>query len=204
MYVVFRSDYSCSGNEDLAGMQSMTMGMSRWLPVHGGAYLGVEPYQWRSVGIGTKNCDWGRAGWQAMAANRIIATLMQNASREARKIEALANGGDELADFWPLTPIEVDETIWAAWQLHRPTHDDGFVMYFRRAQASGASFSAPWVGVDAGATYTLDYRYGYAIDHTDAAVKGSALLAGGSGALAITLAQPMSSLLIRYSKVAGD
>ena len=40
------SDYSCGGNEDLAGIQSMTMGMSRWLPVHGGAYLGVEPCEY--------------------------------------------------------------------------------------------------------------------------------------------------------------
>ena len=50
------SDYSCGGNEDLGAMQSMTMGLSRWLPTHGGAYLGVDPYAWRSVGIGTKNC----------------------------------------------------------------------------------------------------------------------------------------------------
>ena len=41
------TDYSCGGNEDLGAMQAMTMGMSRWLPVHGGAFLGVEPYQWR-------------------------------------------------------------------------------------------------------------------------------------------------------------
>jgi hypothetical protein len=139
-----------------------------------------------------------------MAANATITTLMQNASREAREIEALANGGEELADFWPLTPILADETIWAAWQLHRPTHDDGFVMYFRRAEASADSFSVPWVGVDVGATYSLEYRYDYVVDHTDAAVKGSELLKGGGGAgLAITLAQPMSSLLIRYSKVAS-
>lgn len=37
------SDYSCGGNEDLGAMQSMTMGLSRWLPSHGGAYLGVDP-----------------------------------------------------------------------------------------------------------------------------------------------------------------
>ena len=141
-----------------------------------------------------------------MAANATITALMQNASREAREIEALANGGEELADFWPLTPILADESIWAAWQLHRPTHDDGFVMYFRRAQASAGRFSVPWVGVDPGESYSLEYRYGYAVDHTEAAVKGSELLKQGRGAtgLEIMLPQPMSSLLIRYSKVRGS
>jgi hypothetical protein len=68
-----------------------------------GAYLGVDPYAWRSVGIGTKNCDWGKVDWETMAGNATIVTLMQNASREARELEALAS--DE-ADFWPLTPID--------------------------------------------------------------------------------------------------
>lgn len=36
------SDYSCAGDEDLGAMQSMTMGLSRWLPVHGGAFLGEQ------------------------------------------------------------------------------------------------------------------------------------------------------------------
>ena len=58
------SDYSATVlSEDWPSyggvMQSMTMGLSRWLPVHGGAFLDVTPYEWRSVGIGTKNCDWG-------------------------------------------------------------------------------------------------------------------------------------------------
>lgn len=34
-------------------------------------------YAWRSVGIGTKNCDWGKAGWEAMDGNATVVELMQ-------------------------------------------------------------------------------------------------------------------------------
>ena len=136
------TDFSCA-HDDPAATQSMTMGLSRWLPVHGGAFLGVDPYAWRSVGIGTKNADWGESGWQAMAASTHIQELMRNATAEARELEAFA--ADE-ADFWPLTPITPDPSIWAAWELHRPHRDDGYVMYFRRANANATSFAVPSSG----------------------------------------------------------
>ena len=139
-----------------------------------------------------------------MAANATITTLMQNASREAREIEALANGGEELADFWPLTPILADETIWAAWQLHRPTHDDGFVMYFRRSLNKTATFAVPWPAgtVSSASTYDLEYRYDYTVDEAASSrppVDGKLLLAAG---LEVTLDRPMSSLLVRYRRAA--
>jgi alpha-galactosidase len=195
------SDYSCGGNEDLGGMQSMSMGLSRWLPVHGGAFLGVDPYAWRSVSIGTKNCDWGKAGWTAMSTNATIVAQMQRATKEARELEALAS---DSADFWPLTAIHPSDTLWAAWQLHRPHRDDGFVMYFRRSLNKTATFAVPWPAgtVSSASTYDLEYRYDYTVDEAASSrppVDGKLLLAAG---LEVTLDRPMSSLLVRYRRAA--
>ncbi len=43
-------------------------------------------YAWRSVGIGTKNCDWGKAGWEAMDGNTTVVELMQVRSSRLRTI----------------------------------------------------------------------------------------------------------------------
>ena len=43
------TDFSCGGADSPSAMQSITMGLSRWLPVHGGAYIAVDPYSYRSV-----------------------------------------------------------------------------------------------------------------------------------------------------------
>ena len=181
----------------------------------------MHRYAWRSVGIGTKNCDWGKAGWEAMDGNATIVEMMQvrtiefgqcggssirtaslgvmctqNASREARELETFA--ADE-ADFWPLTAIDPSDALWAAWQLHRPAIGDGYVMYFRRSQNQTATFAVPWVGVLPTAKYHLSYRYGYVAEAEDSPqVEGAALLAG----LKVTLPQPASSLLVRYTQVA--
>ena len=117
---------------------------------------------------------------------------MRNATSEARELEAIAA---DSADFWPLSPITPDDALWAAWQLHRPHLGDGVVMYFRRSNATASSFATRWVGVSDGAQYTLEYRYGYGVDHVEHAVAGSMLLGTG---LAVTMERPASSLLVRY------
>ena len=127
-----------------------------------------------------------------MAADPAVAMLMRNASAEARELEALASDD---ADFWPLTPIVPDESIWAAWQLHRPHHDDGVVMYFRRSRATASNFAVPWVGLDAHARYSLEYRTGYGVDRVDPEIAGALLTRDG---LRVNLSTTSSSLLIRF------
>ena len=131
-----------------------------------------------------------------MASNSTIVALMQNASREARELEALAS--DE-ADFWPLTPIAPSDKLWAAWQLHRPASDDGYVMYFRRSLNDSATFAVPWAAVSTTRTYKLSYRYSYVEEDGDhPPAEGSALRGLG---LEVTLPEPASSLLVHYSAV---
>eukprot|EP01043_Picozoa_sp_COSAG02_P092742 COSAG02_NODE_29330_length_571_cov_0.966102_1_plen_129_part_00 len=121
----------------------------------------------------------------------------QNASREARELEHFA--ADE-ADFWPLTPIDPSDALWAAWQLHQPAGGDGYVMYFRRSRNQTATFAVPWVGVLASSKYRLSYRYGYVAEGEESPqVEGVALLAG----LQVTLPQPASSLLVQYTRLAS-
>ena len=121
------------------------------------------------------------------------AACTQNASHEARELETFA--ADE-ADFWPLTAIDPSDALWAAWQLHQPMGGDGYVMYFRRSQNQTATFAVPWVGVLASAKYHLSYRYGY-VAEGEQEVAGTTLVAG----LQVTLSQPASSLLVRYTRV---
>ena len=124
--------------------------------------------------------------------------MMRNASAEARELEALASDD---ADFWPLTPITPDESIWAAWELHRPHHDDGVVMFFRRSRAPSSSFAVPWVGLDPHSWYSLEYRMSYGIDKVEPNVSGSTMTRNG---LRVHLPATSSSLLIRFSPAKTD
>ena len=152
----------------------------------------------------SKNCDWGEAGWKAFAANSTIRAQMNAALNETRLLNTIALDQPG-ADFWPLTPITPDETLWAAFQVHRPAHGDGFVFYFRRADAASSTFQVPWVGFDratrasphAEKEVSLEYRYSYEIDSTTTVAP---ITLAGHG-LRVTLPAKASSLLIRYQAV---
>lgn len=117
---LWRSDHCWDADVE----QSMTYGLSLWMPLHGVGSISVDAYDFRS-GMGTNFSASLRyysdpAIWEP--AKRLFA--------EYRSIRHLFHG-----DFYPLTPYSVSSETWIAWQFHRSDLDEGMVQAFRRSDS---------------------------------------------------------------------
>ena len=98
-------------------------------------------------------------------------------------------------DFYPLTDLRAadsqEERAWCAYQMHRPDLAAGFVLCFRRLDASSHLFSATLGGIDPSARYTVE-TYGAATEEVD----GRAL-----ANFSADLKSPRSFKLVFYSRI---
>ena len=138
---LLRSDYRF----EPAGTQGHTYGMALWIPYYGTGVGASSDYVVRShwcpwLGIGldvqTKNPDWTRY-------HRLVA--------EMRKVMHYYQEGD----YYPLTPYSLDNSVWMAWQFHRPDLGEGVVQVFRRADSPYEAARFPLRGLDPQATYQV-------------------------------------------------
>ena len=138
---LLRSDYRF----EPAGTQGHTYGMALWIPYYGTSVGASSDYVVRShwcpwLGIGldvrAKNPDWTRY-------HHLVA--------EMRTVMHYYQEGD----YYPLTPYSLDNSVWMAWQFHRPDLGEGVVQVFRRAESPycGAQFKLH--GLDPAARYAL-------------------------------------------------
>lgn len=78
-------------------------------------------------------------------------------------------------DFYPLTPWSLEETVWAAWQWHRPDTGEGAIQAFRRAECPERSLVLKLRGLEPDQTYVVRNA-----DGVGTAVRtGSALMEDG-------------------------
>ena len=115
---LWRSDHCWDADVE----QSMTYGLSLWMPLHGVGSISVNPYDFRS-GMGTN--------FSASLRYYSDPAIWEPAVRlftEYRSIRQLFQG-----DFYPLTPYTVSSETWIAWQFHRSDLDEGMVQAFRRS-----------------------------------------------------------------------
>ncbi|MBI5832860.1 MAG: alpha-galactosidase [Armatimonadetes bacterium] len=150
---LWRSDYAF----EPIGHQCMMMGLSTWLPYHGtgtvacanaGYYGGgrtpVEPYAfWSNAGqsLGS-GIDVRDRGLDYPALRRLYG--------QWRQVNKYYYG-----DFYPLTPVSRDATVWAGWQFDRPEQGDGMVQVFRRQDSFYEAGRLKLRGLDAAAKYTV-------------------------------------------------
>jgi len=78
--------------------------------------------------------------------------LLKKVIEEVKMLRPLYNG-----DFYPLTPINLNEDVWCAWQFDRPELGRGFAMFFRRPKTAQASFEADLHGLDRNTSYEVDF-----------------------------------------------
>ncbi len=115
---LWRSDHCWDADVE----QSMTYGLSLWMPLHGVGSISVDAYDFRS-GMGTN--------FSASLRYYSDPAIWEPAKRlflEYRSIRHLFYG-----DFYPLTPYSVSSESWIAWQFHRTDLDEGMVQAFRRS-----------------------------------------------------------------------
>jgi len=154
-YALSRSDSVAVKAATPAWDQAQTAGLSLFVPVH--ATLStcgmpkwssqeVRLYELRSAATS------GFSVSQDNFARDFPAGVFQRIIAEVKALRPLYNG-----DFYPLTPIDVSEDAWCAWQFDRPELGRGFAMFFRRPQAPAATLDVVLRGLDAKAAYDVTF-----------------------------------------------
>ena len=140
---LLRSDFQFPDMKGVVeGNQGHTYGLSFWLPFQGtGCYL-YEPYAFRSFYLPS----FGMGGLTPENA-----AAQKQAYRECSRIAPLM-----LGDYYPLTPYNLKEDAWIAWQFDRPDLGMGVVQAFRRARSPNASEHFRLRGLQPGSRYEIE------------------------------------------------
>lgn len=178
---LLRSDYVL----DALGNQSHVLGVSRWLPLTGGAsrvngaitdtYVArssMGPSFHHALNINQPDSDWA---------------LLKSLATEWHDLSASYYG-----DFYPLTEASLSQDAWVGWQFDNG--NAGFIQAFRRPQSSTGQKTLQLRGLDATASYRVTDRD----SGTSRTVSGSDLMSTG---LVVSLAQTPSAATIQYRKV---
>jgi alpha-galactosidase len=154
-YALSRSDSVGVKDASPAWDQAQTAGLSLYVPVHATLSTSgmakwsnqkMELYQLRSSSTS------GFSISQDNFARDFPAEFFRKVIAETKELRPLYNG-----DFYPLTPITVNEDAWCAWQFDRPDLGKGFAMFFRRPKAAQSSFEAALRGLDPQAGYEATF-----------------------------------------------
>ncbi|MBN2021181.1 MAG: alpha-galactosidase [Pirellulales bacterium] len=183
---LLRSDYQWGGAETAPGNQGHTYGLSSWIPFYGqGVYYQpnsfvycVRSYMCPSFAIVTD-----------VRKNEMDWDLYRRLIGQWRDV-----AGCMLGDYYPLTPHNLDDAAWIAWQFDRPEQGDGFVQAFRRAGSPYVSAQYRLHGLDPEARYAVTD-----LDAQDAhELTGKELMDAG---LAIAISDKPGAVLIKYKRV---
>ena len=146
---LLRSDYqSFAGDSSYAaGNQGHTLGLSSWIPYYGqGVYYSEDHFAYAvrsytspafgfAVDVRRKDIDWD------------LYCKLIGQWREV--IDCF------LGDYYPLTPHNLRDDAWMAWQFNRPEQESGLVQVFRHAESPYVVCSFPLRGLDPKATYEI-------------------------------------------------
>lgn len=178
---LWRSDYYHHNDPD--GYQCHTYGLNFFLPVHGTGILLPDKYSFRSSLSSTLIYNW------KITEKDVSFVEMQERLKEYRDIRSYY-----YEDYYPLSGTEdlTSDNVWLAYQMHRPSDNSGIVVAFRREAAPEAEYRVTLGGLTPEATYTL----------TDQDSGAQTTLTGRelAGGYTLRLAEPKSSLLIKYHK----
>jgi len=140
---LWRTDYAYGW--DPIGNQSMTYGLSFWMPVTGVGAIEVNPYPFRS-GMGSHMAIM----WDWYDTNALTYTLGRQRLNNYLTVKHLFCG-----DYYPLTPYSTADDVWIAWQYDRPELGEGMLQAFRRDTNPTATMTFRLRGLDPTADYTL-------------------------------------------------
>jgi len=176
---LLRSDYRF----EPIGTQNHAYGIALWMPYHGtGGPEILDAYNFRTH---MSPCHGYAFDY---ADDTLDYELLRKMGRELREVQPFYFG-----DYYPLTPYNLENNIWLAWQYHRPEQDDGIVQVFRRADSSEQSKTLRLLGLDAAA----EYHFTDADTNAQSIHTGRELMETG---LTLRLETQPSSALLKYKK----
>ena len=183
---LWRSDTNCRPvTETRRGhtwSQNHILGLTRYLPYHGGGVWEPIPYDVRSAatgGLGV-NFDVLSEDFDFEAASRVIA--------EHRRLQRYW-----LGDFYPLTRPDNSEAIWAAWQLSLDS--EGVAYAFRRDACGEGEFTLALRGIDPAA------RYAVTVTDERLTARGEEMSGKALTRLTVSCPAPRESVVVEYRRI---
>jgi alpha-galactosidase len=184
----WRSDTNCgmeSGDKPTAEWnQNQILGISRYIPYHGGTSFTEDAYHFRS------GAQRGTAmGFDVLNKKNYDYKAASEAVKEMDIIKPAWEG-----DFYPLAPQTLKHNVWSAYQLD--SGRGGICIFFRRDESTESEKRFILKGLDKKTEYRIRYHdENRAID--EAVFKGKELAETG---LLIRLPEKGTSMLVEYFK----
>lgn len=178
---LWRTDYQYG---EPNGYQCHTYGLNFYLPIHGTAVYKTENYTFRS-GLGATMV----MNWEVTGRNSESIPAIQKCIKDYKTLRPYYYG-----DYYPLTGTDnmTQDSVWLAYQLNRPGHEDGILLAFRRKDCNEVSRTVKLHGLDPKESYVLTDED----SQKQETITGAELLNG----LKLTISNTPGSLLIRYKK----
>nr|HPK00333.1 alpha-galactosidase [Candidatus Hydrogenedentota bacterium] len=130
--------------------QVITAGLNRYLPFHTSGQMGVTPYLFRS------GFNGGVAFAEDIRAADYPRDQLAAAIAEGKRLRKYSFG-----DFYVLTSVSTDPTVWLVMQYHLAGSGEGMVLAFRRPASRYTSFACPLRGIAPEANYEVILSRGY-------------------------------------------
>jgi alpha-galactosidase len=154
-----------------------------WVPFDANILNGADPYNFRST------ATTGVAIGLDLQSPYVPIAELRKAIAELKMLRPYW-----LGDYYPLTPINLQQDIWCGWQFHRPDLNGGFAMFFRRPKSTQTSYEANLRGVDPKSSYDVSFAETYD-------VRSKRVMTGSELAhLRVDINHAPGSLLVRYQK----
>ncbi len=178
-----RSEVTNGGVPNPAVDQAHTAELSMWVPFDANILHGVDPYNFRST------ATTGVAIALDLQSPYIPTKDLTKAIAELKALRPYW-----LGDYYPLTPINIDESAWCAWQFHRRDLNAGFAMFFRRPKSPQSTFEASLHEIDPKASFEVSFAESYD-------VKSKRIMSGAElSRLKVEIGKAPGSVLVRYRK----
>jgi alpha-galactosidase len=181
------------------GQQSMTYGLSLWIP-----YFGTGTVAWGEAAyfITGKSPVEAYGFWSNACPSLNLLFDVRERGLDYDKIRELTRQWREVmpyyyGDYYPLTKTSRDNGDWIAWQFDRPEQGDGVVQVFRRSESSYESARLRLRGLDAGAQYQFT-RIESPGQKESAAHSGKELIERG---LLVAIETRPEAIVLRYRRV---
>jgi alpha-galactosidase len=189
---VMRRSVGCLTRSETAGPslshpaydQMQTASLSMWVPLHSTLLHGVDPYTFRSA------ATMGVAIGLDLRSKYIPIETVKHGIEELKSLRPYW-----LGDYYPLTPVDNDESHWCGWQFHRPDLAGGFAVLFRRPKSRESGLEVRLRGLRPKAKYEVTFAETYDVKDR------SVMLGRELSRLPVTIASTPGSLLIRYRRI---
>jgi len=139
------------------GQQSMTYGLSMWIP-----YFGTGTVAWGDAAyfVTGKTPIEAYGFWCSACPSLNLLFDVREKGLDYDKIRQLTAQWREVipyyyGDYYPLMTITRDNSAWIAWQFDRPEQSDGIVQVFRRANSPYESVRLKLRGLEPKAKYQI-------------------------------------------------